>query len=91
MQAWEEKAMEREAGRKEGYESGQKAGYESGQKAGYESGQKAGHESGQQEGKEQMSQLILFLLKEERSEELERVAKDPEYCKELIKEYGLEK
>ena len=82
MQAWEEKAMEREAGRKEGYESGQKEGYKS--------GQKAGHESGQQEGKEQMSQLILFLLKEERSKELERVAKDPEYCKKLMKEYGLE-
>lgn len=74
MQAWEERAMEREAGRKEGYESGQKAG----------------HESGQQEGKEQMSQLILFLLKEERSEELEKVAKDPEYCKKLMKEYGLD-
>lgn len=37
-----------------------------------------------------MSQLILILLKKEQSEELERVAKDPEYCKKLMKEYGLE-
>ncbi|MCI5596190.1 MAG: hypothetical protein MR380_05685 [Lachnospiraceae bacterium] len=55
MQGWEEKAMEREA------------------------------------GKEQMSKLDLLLLKEKRYEELEKASIDPEYCKILMKKYGLEK
>ena len=55
MQGWEEKAMEREA------------------------------------GKEQMSKLDMLLLKEKRYEELEKASIDPEYCKILMKKYGLEK
>ncbi|MCI5595921.1 MAG: Rpn family recombination-promoting nuclease/putative transposase [Lachnospiraceae bacterium] len=85
MQAWEEKAMEREAGRKEGYESGQKAGYESGQKAGYESG----HESGQQEGKALVNELNQRLIQDGRMEDLLKSCNDSELQKLLLIEYGV--
>lgn len=50
-----------------------------------------GREQGEQIGKEQINKLNQCLLTDNRFDELKRSISDPDFQKQLLKEYGLEK
>lgn len=54
-----------------------------------EEGRQEGREEGRQEGQERMSQLILLLLKQNRNEDIAKVAADRDYQEQLFKEFNL--
>ena len=45
---------------------------------------------GKTEGKNQMADLMRILLDEDRIEDAKRATKDPAYCDELMKQYGID-
>ena len=58
-----------------------------------EDGRKAGREEGRREGMElygkQFGELVLYLLSEDRTEELKKASKDSIYRQQLMDEYGI--
>ena len=66
---------------------------EDGHKAGWEDGHKAGWEDGRTEGRaealEQINHLNQFLIRDGRQEDLLKSFSNPDFQKELLKEYGL--
>ena len=56
---------------------------------GIEKGIEKGKAEGNAEGKSQMADLMKRLLAENRIEDAKRVAEDPAYCDELMKQYGI--
>ncbi|MDD6810739.1 MAG: hypothetical protein PUD93_02555 [Lachnospiraceae bacterium] len=61
---------------------------------GYEDGKREGHANGLREGREQMNRqmnrLTIFLLEQNRTEDLLRAARDEEYQKQLLREFDLD-
>ncbi|MDD6812186.1 MAG: hypothetical protein PUD93_10020 [Lachnospiraceae bacterium] len=49
-----------------------------------------GYEDGLQEGREQMNQLTIILLEQNRTADLLRAAKDKEYQKQLLREFDFD-
>ena len=62
-----------------------------------EDGRKAGREEGREEGRregmelygKQFGELVLYLLSEDRTEELKKASKDSIYRQQLMDEYGI--
>ena len=54
-------------------------------------GIKIGEKRGEKNGKKQLAQLIAKLFALGKTEDVEKVSKDPEYREQLLKEYGLAK
>ena len=77
MQEWEEKIIEKEKAREEGLEEGRKLGLAEGRK------------SGLAEGRLQTERLYHTLIQQNRIADIERAMKDPEYKKNLYKEFGI--
>ena len=49
-----------------------------------------GREEGREEGRNSMAQLVQKLLETNRIEDCKKAAEDPQYCKLLLKEFGIE-
>ena len=56
-----------------------------------EKGIKIGEKRGEKNGKKQLAQLFAKLFALGKTEDAEKVSKDPEYMEKLLKEYGLAK
>ena len=79
----------REDGHKAGWEDGHKAGWEDGHKEGHTEGRKDGRKEGRTEALEQINHLNQSLIRDGRQEDLLKSFSDPDFQKELLKEYGL--
>ena len=83
----------REAGERIGREAGERIGREAGERIGREAGERIGREAGERIGREQASErysrLILTLNKENKTDQIIKVAADPEYREALYREYGI--
>ena len=79
----------REDGHKAGWEDGHKAGWEDGHKEGHTEGRKEGRKEGRTEALEQINHLNQSLIRDGRQEDLLKSFSDPDFQKELLKEYGL--
>ena len=80
MQAWEEKVLEREAGRKEGMEVGRQEGLETGRKEGLEAGRQEGMQWGLAEKLKEMA-----AKKKQKGKTPEQAAEDLEEDVEVIR------
>jgi hypothetical protein len=60
-----------------------------GEKIGKELGEKIGEKRGKKLGKEEMNQLILYLKKDNRMDDLIRSTTDAEFQKKLLEEYKI--
>ena len=69
----------------DGIRIGKEAGFQSGK----QSGIKIGEQNGMKIGENLLSNLILKLISDNRSSEIERVAADPDYRAALMKQYHL--
>ena len=58
-------------------------------KEGYEEGEQAGYSKGYIRGEESMIKLIEILTREERYDDLKRIAIDKEYRRKLFEDYNL--
>ena len=54
-----------------------------------ERGEERGERRGEKQMKERINQLNTFLIKEKRYEDLERAARDKEFQKQLMSDYGI--
>ena len=59
------------------------------QEKGIKIGEKRGEKRGEKNGKKQLAQLFAKLFALGKTEDAEKVSKDPEYMEKLLKEYGL--
>lgn len=54
-----------------------------------ERGREQGWKQGREQGEDRINQLNTFLIKEKRYEDLERAARDKEFQKQLMSDYGI--
>ena len=76
-------------GRKEGEAKGRKEGEDKGRKEGEAKGRAEGLEEGMKAGQQRLRRLMSALLKENRYDDINKAAADPDFCEELFKEYGI--
>lgn len=76
-------------GEKRGIKIGEKNGEKRGIEIGEKNGEKRGIEIGEKNGENLLSNLILKLISDNRSSEIEQVAADPDYRAALMKQYHL--
>ncbi len=80
----------RNEGIAEGYSKGSAEGYSRGSAEGYSKGSAEGYSKGSADAQKVATQLALLLVQDGRIADLERIASDPVYYQELLKEYGLD-
>lgn len=90
MKSWEYEKMIKDEAFESGFSEGRDAGFSEGRDAGFNVGFSDGFSDGFNECIEQTNQLIICLTQAGRIEDIIKVAQDPAYREQLIKEFHLE-
>ena len=77
-------------GRHEGRQEGRREGRQEGRREGRQEGRREGRQEGKAEGIDKVNQLVVFLSKDGRTNDIVKAAKDRKYQEQLFIEYGLE-
>ncbi|MFV0616450.1 hypothetical protein ACE418_00885 [Megasphaera sp. WILCCON 0056] len=71
------------------YNSDHRDAFEEGKAEGRKEGEAKGHEEGMKAGQKRLRLLMSALFKENRYDDANRAASDPDFCEKLFKEYGI--
>ena len=71
------------------YNSDHRDAFEEGKAEGRKEGETKGREEGMKAGQQKLRLLMSALFKENRYDDANRAATDPDFCEKLFKEYGI--
>ena len=71
------------------YNSDHRDAFEEGKAEGRKEGEAKGREEGMKAGQQKLRLLMSALFKENRYDDANRAATDPDFCEKLFKEYGI--
>ncbi|MCF0153311.1 MAG: hypothetical protein HUJ82_08405 [Megasphaera sp.] len=74
---------------RDAFEEGKAEGRKEGEAKGRKEGEAKGREEGIKAGEQRLRLLMSELFKENRYDDANRAASDPDFCEKLFKEYGI--